>query len=80
MDKEQRKQSSGNEVVLFLFRVVTAGILAGLAASVTCRLLLSLDARAFDFVCGHNLYFQWPFWFVLFVISLRWISPFKKRA
>jgi len=80
MDKEQLQNTSAREVVVFLSRVVTAGILAGLAASLTCRLLLSLEARAFDFICGHNLFFQWPVWFVLFVVLLGWISPFKKRA
>lgn len=62
-------QPAGSDFVLYLMRVVISIPLAGLLSAGDCWALASIASRATDYVCGHNIYPQWPVaWFIVFLL------------
>jgi hypothetical protein len=78
MEDKKHEDITGKEVVLFIMRIVLAAPLSFLVARLNCSLLHNFELRAFDFVCGHNAYFQLPALFVVLIVVLGWVPPFRK--
>jgi hypothetical protein len=74
-DPESR--SAFRNIVRLIVRVGLSLALSWLVAGAMCSLFLALHLRAFDFVCGHNVYIQLPFLIVGTYLLLGLFPPLR---
>jgi hypothetical protein len=74
-DPESR--SAFHNIVRLIVRVGLSFALSWFIAGVMCSLLLAFHLRAFDFVCGHNVYIQLPFLIIGTYLLLGLFPPLR---